>query len=132
MVTPTMRTRFNPVAIEELLHSTGGMVGRDLVKRCIRVHQVAVATAPEKSGNLKRKLRWDITVGVTGLIGLVGAKDVPYFQYVIDGTRPHRIEAKDKQALYWPGAIHPVKSVNHPGTRPNDFLVRAMRSAILF
>lgn len=30
-------------------------------------------------------------------------------------TGPRKIVAKNKKALYWPGARHPVKSVNHPG-----------------
>lgn len=30
-------------------------------------------------------------------------------------TAPRKIVPKNKKALYWPGAKHPVKSVNHPG-----------------
>lgn len=33
------------------------------------------------------------------------------------GTPPHLIKPAEKKALYWPGAPHPVKQVNHPGTR---------------
>jgi len=29
--------------------------------------------------------------------------------------RPYRIVPKNKQALYWAGATHPVRVVNHPG-----------------
>lgn len=32
-------------------------------------------------------------------------------------TRPHVIKFKHKKALFWPGAKHPVKSVNHPGSK---------------
>lgn len=31
-------------------------------------------------------------------------------------TGPHVIKPKNKKALFWPGAKHPVKSVNHPGS----------------
>lgn len=31
-------------------------------------------------------------------------------------TRPHIILPKNGKALFWPGARHPVKSVNHPGS----------------
>ena len=31
-------------------------------------------------------------------------------------TPPRVIRPKNKRALYWPGARHPVKSVNHPGS----------------
>lgn len=32
-------------------------------------------------------------------------------------TSPHVIKPKFKKALSWPGAKHPVKSVNHPGSK---------------
>lgn len=32
-------------------------------------------------------------------------------------TSPHVIRPKNGKALYWPGAAHPVKSVNHPGSK---------------
>lgn len=31
-------------------------------------------------------------------------------------SSPHRIVPKTKKALYWKGAKHPVRSVNHPGS----------------
>lgn len=38
----------------------------------------------------------------------------PHIEY---GTRPHVIRPKTKKALSWKGAIHPVRKVNHPGTK---------------
>lgn len=32
-------------------------------------------------------------------------------------TRPHTIRPRAAQALYWPGAEHPVKKVDHPGSK---------------
>jgi len=52
-----------------------------------------------------------------------------YAPYVEFGTRPHDIFPTDKKALYWPGAAHPVKSVHHPGTKPNDFMGRIVEAA---
>jgi hypothetical protein len=52
-----------------------------------------------------------------------------YARFVEFGTAPHRIEPKDKQALYWPGAAHPVRSVQHPGTRANPFMERIIEAA---
>lgn len=46
-----------------------------------------------------------------------------------DGTRAHVIEPRDKQALHWPGARHPVARVNHPGTPALHILRRALRAA---
>jgi phage virion morphogenesis protein len=31
-------------------------------------------------------------------------------------TKAHTIRPKNKRALFWPGAAHPVRSVNHPGS----------------
>jgi hypothetical protein len=30
----------------------------------------------------------------------------------------------NKKALYWKGAMYPVKKVNHPGTKSNPFVQR--------
>jgi hypothetical protein len=51
-----------------------------------------------------------------------------YVKYAADvefGTRPHKIVPKNKKALFWRGARHPVKSVNHPGSRAKPFLFPA-------
>lgn len=45
------------------------------------------------------------------------------------GSRPHVIEAKNKKALHWQGALHPVRKVNHPGTPAYHFLRNALRAA---
>lgn len=47
---------------------------------------------------------------------------VNYAIFVHEGTRPHTILPRFKKALYWAGAAHPVKKVNHPGTKGRRFL----------
>lgn len=42
---------------------------------------------------------------------------VQYGGYLEEGTPPHIIRPQNKKALYWRGAAHPVKQVNHPGTK---------------
>jgi hypothetical protein len=44
---------------------------------------------------------------------------VDQWDYVIMGTRPHDIFGN--WWLWWPGALHPVHHVKHPGTIANDF-----------
>ncbi len=39
------------------------------------------------------------------------------------GTPPHEIKPKDKKALFWHGAEHPVKKVMHPGTKSYAIVV---------
>lgn len=48
--------------------------------------------------------------------------DRPYAAFHFTGTKPYRIEPKNKKALAWPGAKHPVRGVNHPGLPPRPFL----------
>lgn len=53
-----------------------------------------------------------------------------YGRYLEEGTGihgPHKqtfaIRPKDKEALFWPGAAHPVKAVlHHPGMKPRAIL----------
>lgn len=53
--------------------------------------------------------------------------DVPHFEYVVLGTPAHLIEGNPW--LYWEGAKHPVRRVNHPGTEPNDYPSQAFQNA---
>ena len=47
-------------------------------------------------------------------------------------TRPHDIRPRNKKALYWEGAAHPVKVVHHPGSRipARPFIQPALALAI--
>ena len=48
--------------------------------------------------------------------------DVPEAAFVKYGTPPHPIDPIDPSGyLFWEGAAHPVKHVNHPGTAPQDY-----------
>jgi len=47
--------------------------------------------------------------------------NLEYASYVHEGTDPHEIFPLGKQALYWEGASHPVKSVYHPGYEGNPW-----------
>jgi hypothetical protein len=62
-----------------------------------------------------------------GARGEWGSYNIKYAIFVETGTNPHMIYPRNKKALYWPGASHPVKSVRHPGTKAQPFLVPAAR-----
>jgi len=70
-----------------------------------------------RSGTLSRSPR-TIEVGPTH--AMVGT-DRDYAAAHQLGSKPHVIEARNKKALFWPGAKHPIKSVNHPGLPPRPF-----------
>ena len=74
-----------------------------------------------KTGHLRR----GITTDIGKLTVTVHTSNIKYARGVEEGTRPHTITAKNKKALYWKGARHPVKSVRHPGSRAKPFLIPA-------
>jgi hypothetical protein len=51
-----------------------------------------------------------------------------YADFVEFGTDPHEILPKNAKALWWPGAAHPVRRVQHPGTRAQPTLRPAART----
>ena len=74
-----------------------------------------------KTGHLRR----GITTDVGNMEVTVHTSNIKYARGVEEGTRPHTIKAKNKKALYWKGAKHPVKSVRHPGSKAKPFLIPA-------
>lgn len=78
--------------------------------------------APVKRGTLRRSITSRVERG--GSRGIVGT-NLTYARAVNDGSKPHVIRPRTAKALYWKGALHPVRSVNHPGNKPNDFVGRA-------
>lgn len=73
---------------------------------------------PKRSGRLHDSLRAE----VQGKVLRVGSLDVNYATDVEMGTAPHVILPRNKKALYWPDAAHPVARVNHPGTAAQPYL----------
>lgn len=65
-----------------------------------------------------------------GRMWVVIYSTAPYTPFVIGGTRPHQITATNARALRWMGrggmGVNYAKSVQHPGTKPNDFPQTAM------
>lgn len=80
---------------------------------------------PWKTGTLVQTMQTE----VNGMKGRVYPTR-NYALFVHEGTRPHVILPKLKKALWWPGAAHPMRSVNHPGTRANPFMPRMLEAAL--
>ena len=74
-----------------------------------------------KTGHLRR----GITTDVGNMEVTVHTSNIKYARGVEEGTKPHIIRAKGKKALYWKGARHPVRKVNHPGSRAKPYLIPA-------
>jgi hypothetical protein len=90
----------------------------------LEITNVAAAVEEVLSPVRTGQNRDETKVEVDGLEG-VAWPDAPQALWIIGGTQPHEIRAVNAQALYWPGAMHPVKSVQHPGTAPNDYVADA-------
>ena len=75
----------------------------------------------------KNKKLYDLTVDK--IHSFVASGIIISNSYVHQGTRAYMIFPKTKKALYWKGALHPVRKVNHPGIRANPFVERTANEA---
>lgn len=87
---------------------------------------MAAQKAPVKSGRLKNSLDTRKIDDSTWAI----VSPVKYSSAVEFGTEPRVITPDDAEALYWPGAEHPVKKVQHPGTEPQPFMRPALQHMV--
>lgn len=100
-------------------------IAAPILQRALSASQAILAkhtvkgVVPWRTGFLTQSFRAELTTGL--LRWFPTASYAPYVEF---GTKPHTILPRDKKALYWPGADHPVRRVNHPGTKPNDFMGR--------
>ncbi len=103
----------------------------------VKTHEIALSLqnnikkqAPYYQGRLKRSIRVDTRIAkkFSVITGYWDEGLAPHGIFVLAGTRPHVIRAKNKNALNTPNG--PFKKVNHPGTKPNDFLGRGLLDTI--
>lgn len=77
-----------------------------------------------KGGQGRASIRFDLSGATATFFG------ISYLEYVIAGTEPHEIRARNAPALvfYWDkvGSIVHFVRVHHPGTKPNDFRDEAL------
>jgi len=94
---------------------------------CVRTakQRCPIGHGPRRSGaGLQGSIQMrPTTISGDQLTGYWGSYSVKYARWVEEGTQPHVILPKTKKALFWPGADHPVRMVNHPGTKARPYLV---------
>lgn len=112
------RMRIDPSAQAHVDAAIGDFLGE--IGR--RILADAEAFVPVDTGRLRDSLMSE----VHGKTLRVGSRDVNYATDVEMGTAPHVILPRNKKALHWPGAAHPVARVNHPGTQPRPYLRPAL------
>ena len=96
-------------------------VSQELEKTAHRIERQAKELAPIDTGELRRSI---VTEG-SGLDYEIGT-NLEYSEYIEDGTSPHIINGNPY--LYWEGASHPVRSVNHPGNRAYLYMETAFNT----
>jgi hypothetical protein len=120
--------RINRTRLERILRLPGGMVERNLRKRARRVEARARELAP---GTMKLGITSRIEGRGRDLSAVITSSH-PATLYVVNGTRPHQIRPVRAQSLRFTvgGRAVFAKLVNHPGTKPDNFLEKALRSAL--
>lgn len=110
------------------LRDLGGR-GSGLMVREITTRAAAIAstTAP---GSMKQKVRPIISGSKNNPFGIIMV-DHPAATFVINGTKPHDIFPKNKKVLRFTvgNTVIYSKKVSHPGTKPNNFLWKAVLTA---
>jgi hypothetical protein len=129
-------------ALDSMLRGPNGDVVRLMMKRADYLQMAAkrqIRLGHVHGGSGYGNLRDSITKRVQSLMGTgiptvaVGSSH-PIALIHHEGTRPHLIRPRYKQALRWPGATASgfvfSKWARHPGTRPNRYLTDNLPAAM--
>lgn len=86
--------------------------------------------APVKTGHLREQTRLELRSVNGGMSGAV-VVGTDYASHVKDGTYPHWIVGRGKKLKFdIDGTTHFRVAVNHPGTRPNDFVTPGINAGM--
>jgi hypothetical protein len=123
--------RPNPAGQTAVLHSPNGMVADHMRKIGNLTQTLARQHVGKKTGKLAKSIKPYLTSASTGLVMRVGSDNKIALLHH-EGTRRHIIRARNARALafVWHGKLVFRRSVNHPGTRANPYLVIAMSQAV--
>lgn len=116
--------------IERMLRLPGGMVYRNMERRVRRVEAEAIRRAP---GSMKQGIRVSIGRGPGGEFRGTVRSTHPASIYVLNSTKPHRIEPRRPGGVLRftvNGQVVYARFVNHPGTKAQPFLQEALRAAL--
>lgn len=91
------------------------------------IRREAPVSSTENSGRLRDSISFSRRSSGKG-VSVEFTSSAPYAKYVQDGTSAHRIEPRTGNTLHWSqnGESVFALSVNHPGTKANPFVQRAV------
>ena len=123
-------------AVNLCLRNPGGDVAKMLTRKGQQWKAAARGLAPKGHGQHEgRRLgeSIDVTpprVGSTGQLEVFGFSDARHARYVVRATRSHLIRPRNATVLHFKigGKDVFVRKVDHPGTKANDFMVRALHA----
>ncbi len=111
--------------LSELIATAQGRAHLAVGKLAFDTQKWAQERAPIQTGFLKSSIKAEEMGPAKWRVAVYASYGPP----VEFGSAAHDIVPKNKQALFWPGAAHPVKRVHHPGTSPKPFLTPAVEQA---
>lgn len=127
-----VRIKLYAKEMNELLRGEQGPVFRDLVKKAERVRELAKVYVGKDTHQLERRIVKRFERRGNEVVALVGS-DQPYTLVHHEGSRPHVIMPKKAKVLRFTtktGKVVFARRVNHPGTKANRFLTRALREVV--
>lgn len=124
--------RWREAAVERLLNTKGGAVGRYMSVQGQKISTLARSKAGGNTGALKASIH--VTKRgryVAGQFIRVGS-NLPYARLHHQGTKPRVIVPQKRRVLrfFVKGVAIFTPVVMHPGTSPNRYLTDAMRAVI--
>lgn len=134
-----IRARVEHAEVDDLkfelfVHSPNGPIRRDLTRRAGAVQAHMTRGCPRRTGLLASTIRKNDGRSPRGpeieiLCGRDGMTD--YLGYVLSGTDPHWIFPHGRALRFMiGGTVVFATAVFHPGTSPDNFILRALPEAI--
>ena len=116
------------VEVPKLYEKNEALVRKTVKNSAFNIQKNAKSNLTKNKSVDTGHLRRGISTDIKGLGATIHTSNIKYARGVEYGTKAHIIRAKNKKALYWKGAKHPVKQVNHPGSKAKPYLIPAFNS----
>lgn len=123
-----VRVIFREPALDRLLNSPAGEVGRHLSRIGLQILAGAKVQVGVRTGALRASLHMRHLRDPRGQYVRIGSP-LPYARLHHEGSRPHIITPNSAQVLRFVsrGQVIFAHAVRHPGTRPNRYLTDNLR-----
>jgi hypothetical protein len=127
----TINTRAYERGLRRFLGRMSDDVARAVNQTRIDVQNEARRRVPVRTGRLRSSIV-SRAEGSGRSVGYVVGTNVVYARAIEYGLEEFDIFPKNKKALYWPGARHPVAKVHHPGFEAQPYLRPAIEMTDIF